>query len=890
MNCPIYHILYLDDSQVDRECVREALVGQGGAYRFLLTEAASREEFTYVLTARNYDIVLLDINIFGFSGLLAMDEVRKVNPRLPIVIVTGTGSEETAVEAMKRGATDYVIKTSDHIRRLPLIIRAAIEQSELKQQHERAEIALRRISRARAVMAACNHAMIHAESETQLLQEMCRVVVESGGYKMAWIGFVDDPNRLGVIPISYAGSLRGDLSALAACGVAEHDQDNPTALVLRDVCSHVCVDIAQGQGSVRDAVWRRFALNQGYRSVTALPLKDKNQVLGVLAIYEQEPHEFDPDQLELFEELADDIAYGVVTLRTRNAREHADQALRATEDKLAAILNSIDNIVWSASESGLLYANPVLEKIYGRPLADFYQDKNLWFSVVHPDDRNRLTDAFSKLQQGGALTQQYRIIRPDGEVRWLEDRIKAVMDERGNVLRFDGVASDISERKQYEGRIEYLATHDALTGLANRHLLGDRLAQAIARSSRSQHLLALLFLDIDRFKDINDSFGHVFGDQLLQQVAVRLKENVREGDTVSRQGGDEFIIVLTDLQKPEDVVVIASKILHAFSSPFIVGSRRLYVTTSIGATLYPNDSTDIETLLKNADIAMYRAKRESGNDFRFYSSEMSVTTKERVELETALRWAVERQEFELFYQPKVALNDGRVVGVEALIRWHHPDLGLVSPVHFIPMAEELGLIVPIGKWVLRTACSQLKQWQEAGLPPITVSVNISARQFRQEGLVKAITDILQETGLDPRYLELELTESMVLNSADKSTVTLHELKALGVELSIDDFGTGYSNLSYLKRFPVDRLKIDQSFVQDIVNDSDDAAIAYLIISLGHSLNLKVIAEGVETAEQLAFLHNNHCDEIQGYYCSQPVSANDFVSLMHNGLMRQTVYH
>lgn len=438
---------------------------------------------------------------------------------------------------------------------------------------------------------------------------------------------------------------------------------------------------------------------------------------------------------------------------------------------------------------------------------------------------------------------------------------------------------EIEERKQYEARIEYLATHDALTNLANRNLLGDRVAQAMAHARRDGLLLAVLFLDLDRFKSINDSFGHELGDALLLEVSNRLKQVVRDGDTVARQGGDEFIILLTDIASPQDVLAVAHKIFHAFSTPFMIRGRELFITTSIGATIYPDDGEDMPSLLRNADTAMYLAKEEQGNTFQFYSREMSVRAMERAELEAALRRALDRKEFELFYQPRVTADSGRIIGAEALIRWRHPELGLVSPTRFIPMAEELGLIVPIGDWVLRTACAQNKAWQEEGLPAISISVNLSAGQFQHEGLVDSISHALRSMQLDARHLELELTESMVMNSAELFITKLNDLKNLGVQLSIDDFGTGYSSLGYLKRFPLHHLKIDQSFVRDIATDTDDAAITSTVISLGHSLNLKVIAEGVETEEQVAFLRDHNCDEMQGYYFSRPVPAPEFAVLL-----------
>jgi len=442
---------------------------------------------------------------------------------------------------------------------------------------------------------------------------------------------------------------------------------------------------------------------------------------------------------------------------------------------------------------------------------------------------------------------------------------------------------EITERKAFEAHIEYLATHDALTGLANRVLLSDRLTQAMRQARRRNSRLALLFLNLDRFKDINDSYGHTIGDALLQAVAQRLSGLIRSADSLGRLGGDIFVILLVDVGDPQNVGGVARKILDAFSTPFIIGERRMYISASIGATVYPEDSDDdIELLFRNADTAMYRAKEASGNTFQFYSADMSIRAIERSSLDSALRQALVRQEFELYYQPKVSLHTGRIVGAEALLRWHHPEMGMVAPAVFIPLAEETGLIVPIGAWVLQTACAQNRQWQDQGMQPICISVNVSARQFRHADLVDTVARVLRETGLDPGHLELELTESLMMENAAQAVEKLKILKGMGVGLSIDDFGTGYSSLSYLKRFPIDTLKIDRAFIRDIVTDQDDAAITRAVIALAHNLNLTVIAEGVETEAQLLFLSEHGCDEMQGYYFSRPVPAAEFASIRTDG--------
>ena len=417
--------------------------------------------------------------------------------------------------------------------------------------------------------------------------------------------------------------------------------------------------------------------------------------------------------------------------------------------------------------------------------------------------------------------------------------------------------------------MEHLAYHDALTGLPNRPLFMDRLIMSVAQASRSNQKLAVFFLDLDRFKDINDSLGHSTGDGLLKAVAERIHRCIREGDTVARLGGDEFTLLIPRIDHVEDAAKIAQKIIETLKIPFSILDHELFVTTSVGISVYPDDGTDPETLVRNADTAMYRAKDQGRDNYQLYTPAMNARALERLALENMLRKALSHRELVLYYQPVADMKTKNVVGVEALIRWRHPERGLISPAHFIPVAETSGLIIPIGEWVLRTACKQIKLWHKRIDPELTVAVNLSARQFQQPNFTEQIAEVLEETGLAPRYLELEITESSAMQNAENTIYTLRELKALGVRIAMDDFGTGYSSLSYLKRFPIDTLKLDQSFVRDITTDPSDAAIATAVIAMAHSLDLRVIGEGVETEEQFAFLLKQKCDYIQGYLFSPP---------------------
>jgi diguanylate cyclase (GGDEF)-like protein/PAS domain S-box-containing protein len=467
--------------------------------------------------------------------------------------------------------------------------------------------------------------------------------------------------------------------------------------------------------------------------------------------------------------------------------------------------------------------------------------------------------------------------RKNGEIypKWLS--ITIVRDEKGDITNYIALFSDITERKASYERIQHLAHFDALTNLPNRALLNDHLDLAIALANRSQTQLAIIFLDLDRFKIINDSLGHHAGDLLLQIVSERLKNCVRESDTVARLGGDEFIILLNSISDPSDAARVAQKVVEAIAIPFTLLGQEVNIGTSIGIGIYPDNGLDRPTLIKNADAAMYHAKESGRNNFQFFSSVMNDKAFERLALENDLRRALKGEEFFLHYQPQIDVLTGKIVGVEALIRWQHPERGLVPPFNFISLAEKCGLIVPIGEWVLKTACAQNIAWQKAGLAPLLTAVNISAQQFQQKNFKESIMQILSDTGLAPHFLELEITESAFMDNAESMLESLNSLKEIGLHLSIDDFGTGYSSLSYLKHFPIDKLKIDRSFVMDITDDSRNNAIIETIIHLGHNLKLKVIAEGVETAEQLATLQELRCDEIQGYFFSRPISPHDFVA-------------
>ena len=566
------------------------------------------------------------------------------------------------------------------------------------------------------------------------------------------------------------------------------------------------------------------------------------------------------------------------------------EALFEEKERAQVTLNSIGDAVMSTDVWGhVTYLNAVAEiltgwtceKAVGHPLDEVFRIVD---AATRKPIENPLTRAVRE-NKTVALTPNCVLIRPDGLEATIEDSAAPIHDRRGRVTGAVMVFHDVSAARALSLRMSYLAQHDSLTDLPNRILLNDRLAQFMALAKRHHKKLALLFLDLDRFKHVNDSLGHSVGDCLLQSVATRLLACVRSSDTVSRQGGDEFVVLLAEMTHAKDAAIIAEKVLLALAKPYNIEQHELHLTASIGIVTYPDDGTEAETLMKNADVAMYHAKATGRNNYQFFKAEMNFQAAERQALEYGLRHALEREEFVLYYQPKVNLETGAIIGAEALIRWRHPERGLVPPVQFIPVAEECGFVVPMGRWVLREACRQARIWQNGGLPSLRIAVNISTVELRAKDFVAQVRIILAQTGVQPCDLELELTETFLMQDSSSTTAVLNELKAIGVHLALDDFGTGYSSLSYVKRFPIDTLKIDQSFVRDIAIDANDASIVSAVISMGKSLHMGVVAEGVESREQLEYLQSHGCPFGQGYLFSPPVAAWEFTKLLGRSMLR-----
>lgn len=552
-------------------------------------------------------------------------------------------------------------------------------------------------------------------------------------------------------------------------------------------------------------------------------------------------------------------------------RQQAEVALRLRNRAMESTVNAIVITSFGHGDATIEYVNPAFERITGYAASEVI-GRDMRFLQGDDRDQDGIADLRAAMQSqrdGHAVLRNYR---KDGRMFWNELYIAPVFNEEGRVDHYVGVMNDITAARDYQRQLEHQANYDILTDLPNRALLQDRMTQAIAQAQRAQAYLAVLWIDLDRFKYVNDTYGHAVGDALLKEVSARLKAQLRGSDTVARVGGDEFVAMVLQLDKPLDAGVIGRQLLAAIARPFDFGGLEIQIGASIGVSIYPEDGETPEILLKHAAAAMYNVKEKGRNDVEFHTLAMSAHVQQRATMEHALGLALGRGELRLVYQPKIHVKSGQMRGVEALLRWHHPEQGIISPASFVPLAEDTGLIVVIGEWVLRTACAQLYAWHAAGHPDLSVSVNVSALQFRQPDLVNTIVGILAETGLEARNLELELTESVIMQDSDGVIETLRALKSIGVRLALDDFGTGYSSLSYLKRFPIDIVKIDQSFIRDVTSDPGDAALTRAIITMAHSLGLTTIAEGVETEGQLGFLASQQCDDVQGYLFSRPVPA------------------
>jgi diguanylate cyclase (GGDEF)-like protein/PAS domain S-box-containing protein len=639
-----------------------------------------------------------------------------------------------------------------------------------------------------------------------------------------------------------------------------------------DSAGPICIhDLTRDEGALRAPVALRCKL----RGAFAFPIVSEGKVLGVMECFSHDACEKDEALLAVLQAIGTQVG-----LFCR--RKEAEQARRDTEERLHGIVNiAIEAIIAVDEQFNIVLFNPSAQKMFGYAAQEAIGSsiERLIPGRLHEVHRHHVGHFVNGGQSMRKMGEAMEVwgVRADGEEFPVEASISR-MTHAGKPL-YSVILNDITLRRRDEELLKFLANYDQLTSLPNRSLFNQHLERALAHAQRFNKGLAVLFMDLDRFKNINDTLGHEAGDNVLKEVATRLMGCVRKIDTVARLGGDEFVILIEQVTDVRQAGSVGQKLIRAMAEPLLLGCHECSISASVGISTFPADGEDGATLLKNADIAMYRAKEQGKNNCQFYTPTMNIHSVQRLTLESGLRRALQREEFLLHYQPKVDIASGRVTGMEALVRWKRPESGMVPPAEFIPLAEETGLIVAIGEWVLKAACEYTHVWHGKDVPPLRVAVNLSARQFAQASLVSDVARILDTTGLQPSALDLEITESMVMGNPEQAIQTLRQLKSMGMSLSIDDFGTGYSSLGYLKRFPIDHIKIDRSFVKDIPDDNDDATITRTIIAMAHNLRLKVIAEGVETEAQLNFLREHGCDEMQGYYFSRPLPGAEFVTLL-----------
>ena len=559
-------------------------------------------------------------------------------------------------------------------------------------------------------------------------------------------------------------------------------------------------------------------------------------------------------------------------------RQIMGETLKVSEERLESILGSIEDVVWSMHPTAtqFIYFNAAVAKIYGYPISNFFEDPEFWLKVIHIEDRDRIEIANRSIMTTGTVSEEYRILRPDQEVRWVSDRRYLVYDRDGKVIRIDGIVRDITDHKRAQDQLVHDALHDSLTGLPNRNLFMDRVEQALKYGNRhSQYMFAVMFIDLDRFKMVNDMHGHMIGDQFLQAIAKILGSCLRSvGDTVARLGGDEFTILIDDIQEVSEALIIADRILSKLLHPINLPTQTIFASASIGIVISNRDYVNSTDLLRDADIAMYRAKSLGKGRYILFDKEMYEQNLRAIQLDSDLHYALEREEFELYYQPIMSLTSDKLAGFEALIRWHHPERGLVPPCEFIPIAEETGLIIGIGDWVINQACKQLSIWQSQFIEAksLKMSINLTCQQIREKNLLEKLDRVLATTGIDGSTIRLEITESSMMDQGEETIAKLEQLRARNIQLSIDDFGQGYSSLSYLHRFPVNTLKIDRTFVEQMSLGGQNFEIIRTIIILAHALDMNVVAEGVETHEQMSMLKQLGCEYAQGYFFSRPIIA------------------
>jgi diguanylate cyclase (GGDEF)-like protein/PAS domain S-box-containing protein len=747
-------------------------------------------------------------------------------------------------------------------------------------ERKRAERKIARLNKLYAALSQTHTAIAQVADPRELFREACRIAVDYGGFQFAGVMEISADGRAGTIVASHG--IHQEMLAATPLDLDRHAHhaSGPIAAV-RKSAHCICNDFVNDPRSV---AWRDLLRGADFRSGGMFPVRRSGKVVAALVVYCAEAEAFDAEMIALLDEIAANLSVALDAIEHDVQRRIAESALQEQERTMATLLRNLPGMAYRRrldEQWTLEFVSDGALDLTGHAPDALVKNRRISFiQLVHPDDRDRMVHEIrEKLVHDDRFVIEYQIVCANGVVKWVSEKAQAVRDASGAIIALEGIVDDITDRKHFEERLAVLAQYDVLTGLPNRSLFYDRLRRAIVRARREQTMVGLMFLDLDRFKQINDSLGHAAGDRVLRTIADRLKSFLREIDTIARLGGDEFTVIIEGVSEPLQVSSVAEKIGTALLDPIVLDGRDMLVSASVGITLYPRDAEDIEHLVKNADIAMYHAKNRGGRQqFQFYDKGMVPFAAELLEMEAKLKRALENDEFVMEYQPTVDVRDDRMIGMEALVRWKSPD-GLVPPSKFIPVAEESGLILDIGRWVLKTACAQLRAWQKEGLPPLRLAANLSPLQFKQGNLVEMVSEVLRETGLGADQLELEINEHTIMERSRDAMATLRRLHELGVHLCVDDFGTGYSSLAYLKQFPVHRLKIDKSFIADITGNSDAAAVVRAMTAMARNLGLDVVAEGVETRAQLDFLRAAGCDAYQGYYFSVPLPAQAFAELV-----------
>ena len=812
-------VLYVEDDALDADLTQRALAAAQPPVQVqrVATVAEARERLSEGLRP---DLLLVDMKLPDGNGMELLRVVRDAGLPLPVVMLTGSGDESTVVAALRGGADDYVVKSHVHLERLAERLHDAC-----RRHHERADRHARPIQVLYAERTA-NDIDLLRRHLNRFAPHVLLQAVGSAHEVLQRLdsGTQDPPPDVLLLDFQLPG-----MNALELVKLLRQERGLDLPIV-----------VATGQGDEVSAV----------------------QTLKLGATDYLVKHD---DWLTRLPVTLESAHFRVQLERERVALRESQSRFRQMAEAIGDVFFLMDRVARST-----LYVSPAFERLWGAPVQRLYDDWLFWLRDIHPLDQKRVRSLVKSLD-GAAFESEFRLLVRD-DVRHVHLRSFPVLDADGVPIRRAGIVQDITERKRQEARIEHLAYHDALTGLPNRLLLMDRLALALAHAHRQQSQVALLFLDLDRFKNVNDTLGHLRGDELLRQVAARLSAALREEDTVARLGGDEFVVLLSPVEGVAAAAHVADKLMAALCEPFAIGERELHVNASLGVSLYPRDGQDADALLKYADTALYKAKEGGRNAYRFFSPEMDAEAHERLRLENELRRAVGRGELLLHYQPQMDLASGRITGLEALLRWQHPVDGLIPPQRFIGLAEDTGLIVELGDWVLNTACRQMRDWQAQGLCGLRVAVNLSARQLLRPGLDQAVQQALATSGLAAEALELEITESSMMQDPVQAQAWLRQLQVMGVQLSIDDFGTGYSSLAHLTRLPLQRLKIDGSFIAGLPGDRNSAAIVEAVVAMARQLGLLVLAEGVETVEQRAQLAQLGCQEMQGFLLARPMPA------------------